>query len=81
MASLKGLRYKTLIEPTEGGYMQNYSRTTFLLLIILDYYPNFGIGDFVAGTTPVALIKQIFTFYSGLHLLILTDGFVFHQYL
>ena len=59
--------------------MQNYSRTTFLLLTVFDYYPNFGIGDFVAGTTPVALIKQTFTFYSGLHLLILTDGFVFHQ--
>ena len=59
--------------------MQNYSRTTFLLLIIFDYYPNFGIGDFVAGTTPVALIKQTFTFYGGLHLLTLTDGFVFHQ--
>ena len=59
--------------------MKNYSRTTFLLLTEFDYYSDFGIGDFVAGTTPVALIKQTFTFYSGLHLLTLTDGFVFHQ--
>ena len=60
--------------------MQRYSGITFYLFTVFDYYPNFGIGDFVAGTTPVALIEQTFTFYRGFHLLTLTDGFVFHQF-
>ena len=59
--------------------MQKYSGTTLYFFTVFDYYPNFGIEDFVAGTTPVALIKQTFTFYRGLHLLTLTDGFVFHH--
>ena len=59
--------------------MQRDSGITFYLFTVFDYYPNFGIGDFVAGTTPVALIEQTFTFYRGFHLLTLTNGFVFHQ--
>ena len=59
--------------------MHKYSEITFDFLVVFDCYSNFGIGGFVAGTTPVALIEQIFTFYRGLHLLTLTDGFVFHH--
>ena len=60
--------------------MQKYSEITFYFFIVFDCYPNFGIGDFVAGTTPVALIEQTFTFYKGFHLLTLTDELVFHQF-
>ena len=60
--------------------MQRYSGITFYLFTVFNYYPNFGIGDFVAGTTPVALIEQTFTFYKGFHPLTLTNEFVFHQF-
>ena len=60
--------------------MQNYSKIIFYFFIVFDCFPNFDIGDFVAGTTPVALIEQTFTFYKGFHLLILTDELVFHQF-
>ena len=60
--------------------MQKYFESTFCFFTLFNYYPNFGIGDFVAGTTPVALIEQTFTFYKGFHLLTLTDEFVFHQF-
>ena len=56
--------------------MQKYSESTFCFFTVFDYYPNFGIGDFVAGTTPMALIEQTFAFYKGFHLLTLTDEFV-----
>ena len=46
--------------------MHKYSEITFDFLIVFDCYPNFGIGDFVAGTTPVALIKQTLTFRQGI---------------
>ena len=59
--------------------MHKYSEITFDFFTVFDYYPNFGIGDFVAGITPVALIEQTFAFYKGFHLLTLTDEFVFHQ--
>ena len=60
--------------------MQKYSESTFCFFIVFIHYSNFGIGDSVAGTTPVALIEQTFTFYKGFHLLTLTDEFVFHQF-
>ena len=60
--------------------MQKYSEITYYFFTVLDCYPNFGIGDFVAGTTPVALIEQTFTFHRGFHLPTLTDEFVFHQF-
>ena len=60
--------------------MHKYSEITFDFFTVFDYYPNFGIGDFVAGTTPVALIKQTLTFDKAFHLLILTDELVFHQF-
>ena len=41
--------------------MQKYSEITFDFFIVFDCYPNFGIGGFMAGTTPVALIKQTLT--------------------
>jgi len=47
---------------------------------VFGYYPNFGIGGFVAGTTPVALIKQTLTVDKVFHLPILTDELVFHQF-
>ena len=58
--------------------MQKILESTFCFFTLFDY-PNFGIGDFVAGTTPVALIEQTFTFHRGFHLPTLTDEFVFHQ--
>ena len=59
--------------------MQKYSEIIFYFFTVFNYYPNFGIGDFVAGTTPVSLIEQTFTFHKRFHLLTLTDGFVFHH--
>ena len=59
--------------------MQKYSEITYYFFTVFDCYPNFGIGDFVAGTTPVALIEQILTFYRGFHLPTLTDELVFHH--
>ena len=59
--------------------MQTYSETIFGFLIVFYCDPNFGIGDSVAGTTPVALIEQTLTFYRGFHLPTLTDELVFHQ--
>ena len=59
--------------------MKKYSESTFCFFIVFIHYSNFGIGDSVAGTTPMALIEQTFTFYRGFHLLTLTNGFVFHQ--
>ena len=46
---------------------------------MFDHYPNFGIGDVVAGTTPVTLIKHTLAHHKGFHLPTLTDEFVFHQ--
>ena len=60
--------------------MQKYSETIFYFFTVFNCYPNFGIGDFVAGTTPVSLIEQTFTFHKRFHLPTLTDGFVFHQF-
>ena len=60
--------------------MHKYSEIIIDYIIVSDCYPNFGIGDFVAGTTPVALIEQTLTFYRGFHLPTLTDEFVFHQF-
>ena len=60
--------------------MQKYSESTFYFFIVFVHYPNFGIGDVVAGTTLVALIERTFIFYRGFRLPILTDEFVFHQY-
>ena len=60
--------------------MRKYSEITFYFFTVFDCYPNFGIGDFVAGTTSVALIEQTFTFHKGFHLPTLTDEFVFHQF-
>ena len=59
--------------------MQTYSETIFGFPIVFYCDPNFGIGDSVAGTTPVALIEQTLTFYRGFHLPTLTDELVFHQ--
>ena len=60
--------------------MQKYSESTFYFFIVFIHYSNFGIGDVVAGTTPVALIERTFIFYREFHLPTLTDEFVFHQF-
>ena len=59
--------------------MQKILESTFCFFTLFDYYPNFGIGDFVAGTTPMALIEQTFIYHRGFHLPTLTDEFVFHH--
>ena len=41
--------------------MQKYSETIFYFFIVFNCDPNFGIGDFVAGATPVSLVVQTFT--------------------
>ena len=46
--------------------MQKYSEITYYLFTVFDCYPNFGIGDFVTSTTPVALIEQTLTFRQGI---------------
>ena len=46
--------------------MQKYSEITYYFFTVFDCYLNFGIGDFVAGTTPVALIEQTLTFRQGI---------------
>ena len=61
--------------------MRKYSEITFYFFTVFDCYPNFGIGDFVASTTPMAFIEQTFTFHRGVHLPTFTDEFVFHHVL
>ena len=65
-ASPQGLRYKTFIQPTVEDICKNTLKITFDFFTVFDCYPNFGIGDFVAGTTPVALIEQTLTFRQGI---------------
>ena len=60
--------------------MQKYSEITFYFLIVFDYHPNFGIGDFVADTTSVAIVEHILLHHEGFHPLTVTDDSVHHQF-
>ena len=41
-------------------YAKKYSETIYYFFIVLNCDPNFGIGDFVAGATPVSLVVPTF---------------------
>ena len=59
--------------------MPKYSEITFYFLIVFDYYPNFDIGDFVADTTPVAIVEHILLHHEGFHPITVTDDPVHHH--